>query len=323
MTSSAGNSLPAAAVNPLIIYPSVESVLPAFGFPTGCMGSGIEQWDVHTAGALGSVTLVTGEGERSGNAARYIKTAGTGTLYMELDNTRYAPFLYAGTDLLLTHHLRLKCTAQSGGGKFYFRLAFYDSAGAFISYGYSQYVVLGTDLAADGGWVTFRLPKSSQYAVPAGTAGVRAQLGFLDSDTATGTVYVDYVIAGGELNFYDWGPPPSTRGAFFRDTFPNQRQFERRQQKASDGSVETQLWNDGFQDGDVTSTPLKDGDRDQILTFVDYVTRGAPFTLWLDQTRHDLDFVLKAAWDPAATQAGLTQIPGGYHAWNLKYLGVA
>ncbi len=298
--------------NPILVCPSVKDVWSDFGFTAGAFGATSELWQSQGAAAP---AWVTGEGEQLGQVLRLNKTANNAS-YVQMAATRFTPFLISSSlPNGVAIYARVKAKTNTGQPILSFHLEFYDGANTLLTSAATNYdITIGTTLVANNTWQVLRY-YFGVPTLPAGTAGVRGKIGFLTADTNAADVYVDWAFVGYPLDFADLGP--YSRGVFLEDKFPRVRVYERRRQNAVDGSRETQLWNTGLLESSFKMAPTDDAGRTTINNFVDYVSRGNPFSFALNQTDLSKNFIQRAI--PASKQKsnGIKQLGGTpFHKWD-------
>jgi len=298
---------PRSGPNPAIVFPSVRDVWPDFGFVSGAFATDSEHWN-----GVGGVapTIVTGEGEQLGSVVRFNKGAGNAT-YMQLNSIRYTPNLYTGTGLTSYYLVRLKAKTQAASPSILMRQDYYTSGGAFISSGTSQFLYPGTDFAADNAYRVFLM---SAGTIPSNAAGIGGVVGFTAADGSSCDLYMDWICQGFVLDFAALGP--SAHGAFIEQRMPLPRVYERTKQNAIDGTPEVQLWNAGWRENKLKTTPLDDAAGNSVLAFVGYATRGAPYSIMLNPADLTSGFLSRAMISRQQAKSGLRQIAAGMHVWE-------
>ena len=303
------------ARNPLLVIPSMVDILPDFGFRAGSFASNPTHWN---AGGDVVPTLVIGEGEDLGSAVKFVPGAAQ-TAWLNLNAIRYPQFLSAlatgGASYSATARLRIKAKSVGGGGRvFTLFIDWYTSAGGYISTAAptSLSIATGGDIPGDN---TFREYRMTIGTVPSNARGVGGIVGCWYASADPGDVYLDWISLGFELDLAEMGP--SRRGAFIADRFPLSSVAEVRRQRAANGTIEQQAWNDGLRDVNFRTTPVDDTARTQIKLFTELATQGVPFTVL--QNQRDLSrftSILRARWMNDGD--GLKQLQGTpYHEWEV------
>lgn len=308
-------SSPLTSNNPMIVYPSIKDGYPDFGFASGVLANDSEHWNPFVAGTS-TATLVTGVGEQLGSALYLHRTAGN-YCGVNMQTLRFLPNMTPGS-ITPSYLLRIKCTAQTGNDSLLVYVDFYTSASAYISTSAIGTIQLGVDLAADGVWRIFKIPAS---AVPSNCAAIGGFFGTQDAGSSTYDLYVDWITFGHLLDFSQLGP--SSKGAYIDQKMPRQRVYERTKQNAIDGTPEVQVWDAGWLETSLKSTPFDDAARTSVLAFNSYALRGAPYTIMENPANLTRNYLPRAIAAAGQRGSGIKQIAAGLHVWEWKSEEVA